>query len=63
MPFLTLTRDDKPLIVNTDMIVSITPLPGGKGSRITFAAPSDRVPYARGVAENPDQILKMIQRR
>jgi hypothetical protein len=29
-------RTDQPIVINTDLIVTATPLPDGQGTRITF---------------------------
>jgi len=37
MAFVQFTQpDDQPIVVNTDRIVTATPLPDGQGTRITF---------------------------
>ena len=37
MAFVQFTQpDDQPIVINTDRIVTATPLPDGQGTRITF---------------------------
>ena len=38
MAFVQFTQpDDQPIVINTDRIVTATPLPDGQGTRITFS--------------------------